>query len=517
MIKFLLKSVCGIVFGFLLTTVVNADLYNASKACIRVSTSDGVGSGVVVGADSEHYYALTNAHVATGKTVTVEFFDASQIVKFQATVVLRSQKLDIAILKIKTEGKYNPSLLPLDPNYTIKKDDVLATMGHPQGRYPTTYFCSYIDRSDAFGYRFTPPPKQGRSGSPLLASDGSRVVGIVYGYTTSDNAGLAIPADVIARYVEGATTGKKVTETWFPKTEGVERLGMESVLSEGVTNVPEKLESAGDEVNPTARRFRQRGRRWERFFQRKRFSPEEQQEPFQEHDLTGTPIVKTQYMYSFPVTDCPSGHCPSTSSSSGDIIGEKPPIEIIGGKDDILPDPPNVEPKTVKKKAVEEPEEKIVPVIPSAFSGRVAKLEKRVEDLEATVNALKKEHAEETKRKTIPDALENGISSGIIGATDKITVSVSEDLQTVAGSSALALSTTAEACTLASESFSATMKKTSETLTVVDSTLNDVRDFFYHFERLIIASIIAFSIIYIVGRLLESAKINLKTMKQEEN
>lgn len=221
-LKHILFAVCLlIVFE---TSFVMADIYNASRAVIRVTVTSGIGSGIVVGSDGYCYYAVTNAHVASAGKAHVEFFDAGRVTKAEADVIQRDSSIDLAVLRIDTKG-YNPAIIPIDPSYTMKAGDVLATIGHPLGKMPTCYFCTFNGEDEAFGVQFIPGPLEGRSGSPLLSSDGSRVVGIVYAITTKDNVGLAIPAKVVADFLAGAVDGKKRRSSWKPKdSKDIKRL-----------------------------------------------------------------------------------------------------------------------------------------------------------------------------------------------------------------------------------------------------------------------------------------------------
>lgn len=219
-----------------------ADLYLASRGVIRVTVRSGgqvgVGSGVIVGSDAKYYYALTNAHVATSRTCEVEFFDAGNPTRRSAETVMRDEAVDLAVLRIDAEG-YNPHIVPIDPSYTMKKGDILATIGHPKGEMPTGYYCTYQGTSETMGICFTPPPKQGRSGSPLLTLDGSRVVGIVYGYLTSEPYhGLAVPATVVSDFVKAGMGEKKRESRWvIPKRKDVVKLSVSAGIPNGKRSI----------------------------------------------------------------------------------------------------------------------------------------------------------------------------------------------------------------------------------------------------------------------------------------
>jgi len=76
----------------------------AEPAIVRISTPSGVGSGVIVASDG---YIVTNNHVITGNsgsvsgTINVLLSDGSQ---YQARVVGRDSRSDLAVLKIEASG-----------------------------------------------------------------------------------------------------------------------------------------------------------------------------------------------------------------------------------------------------------------------------------------------------------------------------------------------------------------------------------------------------------------------------
>ena len=247
-----------LLFGIMACTV-KADLYTASKAVVRISVPDGryigYGSGVVVSSDEKFYYALTNAHVASKKQCKVEFFDAGQVFTCYGETVYRNTETDVAMLKIDTQGKYNPTVVPVDPAYNFEANEVLATIGHPEGGMPTLYFLHFKEYSEWWGLCFIPTPKQGRSGSPILTADGTRVLGIVYAQVGegADKVGAAIPANYLASISSFAMKGTPVKE-WKPANSKKLRRLAHSILAnpqeeETETDVkPEKPTSAGAKV-----------------------------------------------------------------------------------------------------------------------------------------------------------------------------------------------------------------------------------------------------------------------------
>lgn len=450
-----------VLLSLALVCQVHADLYTASRAVIRVTVnegrSSGVGSGIVVGSDNSHYYALTNAHVATTEKLEVEFFDAGTITKCSGVTVMRDESVDLAVIKINTNG-YNPAIVPIDPNYTLSKNEVLASIGHPEGGMPTCYFCSYKGRDETMGVYYTPPPKQGRSGSPLLSTDGNRVVGIVYGYlTNAPNYGLAVPADTVADFVRAGMTGTKRESKWvIPKNKGVFKLTDSKSILE---NSPELIDtvqegpSAEYQVPPPTTK-----RKW--FFNRRLRGPIElpkiqspiilpdswkikpKQGPVLDngenvpglsiHDIVNNDradITLCQYYwpqtyYSVPyyTTQCPGGSCPAPDTGGG-AIGKTPrspiAVEILG-----------------EDKKTETPEKK--KEVQTQDPSEIKKLEQKLEKLESSISALVdflREQAESeatafTPRTNISDGIESGIKDGVSqlsGIVDKHLIPLTND------------------------------------------------------------------------------------------
>ena len=198
-----------------------ADLVTASRATVRIShqegISKGIGSGIIVGSDAANYYALTNAHVAPVAATMVEFFRDGKVAAIcKGKTIARDTAADVAVVQISKEqlGKYIPSIIPIDPAYTLTAGDTLGTIGHPHGEGPTAYVCHYI-RTNELGIHFQPPPKQGRSGSALFDRDFSRVIGLVYAVTTDgSDIGLAVPAAAFSKAI-GRTLAAQTPRTPF--------------------------------------------------------------------------------------------------------------------------------------------------------------------------------------------------------------------------------------------------------------------------------------------------------------
>lgn len=497
-----MKKILFLAFFFCLPFQCLADLYTASRAAIRVTVPGAIGSGIVVGSEGAFYYALTNAHVATAQRVKVEFFDAGKVTEFTAETVLRNEDADLAVLKIDTRGEYNPAIIPIDPAFSMKSGDVLATCGHPLGESPTLYFASYVGQDTTYGIKFTPAPKQGRSGSALLASDGSRVVGIIYAYTTDAagrKIGLAIPARFIASFFGEALTGHKVKASWaVPKCDRLIKLNAESksilVNKPEPEAEPEPLGPPAPETfspgtgsyDPSAfwrerspagffERLRQRQRTRPRFFMRPPMEgsptpapsgPDVDQSGYpgitDDSPIIG-PIVPVQYQYPFqyepmPGT-CPGGTCPTSPKAKPAIPStptEKFPLEIaepvgqdeLSGSGKLLPDvDPAVVAKTVAGDIVKplakrlESVEADVKKLKEAPARAPADVITRLESVESGLRKVETEQAGFFDRKTIPDGVEEGLKKGL----EESTRLALEDLKLEFGESTKAILTDAQA------------------------------------------------------------------------
>lgn len=488
-----MKKFLVLVFLFCLPVTCLADLYTASRAAIRVTVPGAIGSGIVVGSEGAFYYALTNAHVATAQRVKVEFFDAGKVTEFTAETVLRNEDADLAVLKIDTRGEYNPAIIPIDPAFSMKSGDVLATCGHPLGESPTLYFASYVGQDTTYGLKFTPAPKQGRSGSALLASDGSRVVGIIYAYTTDAagrKIGLAIPARFIASFFGEALTGHKVKASWtVPKCDRLIKLKAQSILTnaEAEPDTEQQPDAEAEPLGPPKpesfspgtgalgvpsafwnrtptggllerlERLRLRQRNRPRFFIRPPMEsaptptgPDVDQSgwPYTLDDapITG-PIVPVQYQYPFqyeplPGT-CPGGTCPTSPKAQPAIPAtptEKIPLEIAGPADELSGSgkltSDDLKPLEKRVGALESDVKKLK----EAPARAPADVITRLESVESGLRKVETEQAGFFDRKTIPDGVEEGLKKGL----EESTRLALEDLKLEFGESTKAILTDAQ-------------------------------------------------------------------------
>ncbi len=515
------------IFLFLLLFPISAfgDLYTASKAIIRVTVRNGtkgtgIGSGVIVGSDGKFYYALTNAHVATSQEVAVELFDAGTVTLRKGKTVMRDESVDLAVIKIDCEG-YNPSIIPVDPSFTMKPGDILATMGHPEGQMPTCYFCTFKGSDPAMGLYFNPPPKQGRSGSPMLSPDGNRVVGIVYGYLTeSPNYGLAVPASVVADFVKAGMEGKKRESRWkIPKSAVRVNLAEHSVLENPPAPEPEetlqrpfRLEKETPEtVRPPRFRLRFQDRIRQRFpIFRGPLTPEGPLPP-EPAELSSQHIGQLSDSGKFTLCQyqCPGGNCP-TSPGPPNVLENFLPDQPIWVE--IIPPPdakpePDAKPSAgakpepdAKPSAGAKPEPGSKPSAGSQPSGNaeppdvpksenvpqsadLKPWEDRLLKLERTLAALTdflRKQAEESAqpsafldRTTISDGLETGVKEGL---KDGLKEGISAGAQTVSESLSAQLSPLSEDWKTTTSELRTGIQTARETIAAAGAELSELSD-----------------------------------------
>jgi serine protease Do len=90
------------------------------------SRGAGVGAGVVWDADG---LVITNAHVARGDQVVVQFSDGTTAA---ARVVARDRQRDLAALELESPGALSAAVLRTEPS--LRVGDLAIAVGHPGGQ-----------------------------------------------------------------------------------------------------------------------------------------------------------------------------------------------------------------------------------------------------------------------------------------------------------------------------------------------------------------------------------------------
>lgn len=190
----------------------------------RQQVSHALGSGVVVQADG---LVVTNYHVVQNATeVKVALADKRE---FEASVVLKDQKADLAVLRLK--GVSAPlATLPLAQRDSLEVGDLVLAVGDPfgVGQTVTSGIVSALARSEASLSDFNSfiqtdaAINPGNSGGALVDMQG-RLAGINTAIVSRSGGnigiGFAIPAAMVRVVVDAAERGiDHVQRPWFGAT-----------------------------------------------------------------------------------------------------------------------------------------------------------------------------------------------------------------------------------------------------------------------------------------------------------
>ncbi|MEX0268587.1 S1C family serine protease [Leptolyngbyaceae cyanobacterium UHCC 1019] len=178
----------------------------AIPAVVRIDTSTGTGSGVIISADGK---VITNAHVVRdSSTVTITLQDGT---KAQAKVVSVGEvggNRDLALLKI--EGKSNFPTLPPGGTASLRVGQQVFAIGFPFGgsKFFSQGVVSQVNSQKRLIYTDAAINK-GNSGGPLLNRQGE-VIGINTA-GPSENVNYAISIDSVQAFLRQPATGPKQT------------------------------------------------------------------------------------------------------------------------------------------------------------------------------------------------------------------------------------------------------------------------------------------------------------------
>lgn len=186
----------------------------------RERVERSLGSGVIVRDDG---IVVTNLHVIEGaQAIKVVLSDGRE---FGARLVGQDDKLDVAVLRMDTQGTRVPAAR-FGNSDTLQVGDVVLALGNPFGVGQSVSFgiVSAVQRSAAplSPYaRFIQtdaPINPGNSGGALVDSTGA-VVGINSGIFSksgvSNGIGFAIPASLVQRIVGDIVATGSVVRPWF--------------------------------------------------------------------------------------------------------------------------------------------------------------------------------------------------------------------------------------------------------------------------------------------------------------
>ena len=189
-------------------------------------TQNSLGSGVIV---RENGIIVTNAHVVKGA-------DELKIVlndrrEFPAEVIAQDEEIDVAVLKIDTEGERLPSLL-IQGDGDLEIGDIVLAIGNPfgVGQTVTSGIVSALGRTnvtDVSSFIQTDAAvNPGNSGGALVNLSGE-LIGVntaIFSRSGGSNGiGFAIPAELVARAVDSAISEGRIVRPWIgARTEAVD-------------------------------------------------------------------------------------------------------------------------------------------------------------------------------------------------------------------------------------------------------------------------------------------------------
>jgi len=186
----------------------------------RERVQSSLGSGVIV---SEDGLVVTNFHViAQVDAVRVQLGDRRE---FEADIVLRDERTDLAVLRLRARGERFP-VAELGDSDRLEVGDLVLAIGNPfgVGQTVTSGIVSALARTQVgvtdyqFFIQTDAAINPGNSGGALVGMDG-RLVGIntaIYSRTGSySGIGFAIPASMVRVVVESARAGGQVVRRPF--------------------------------------------------------------------------------------------------------------------------------------------------------------------------------------------------------------------------------------------------------------------------------------------------------------
>ena len=181
-----------------------------------------LGSGVIVSPDG---VIVTNAHVVKARGETEIRVALSDKREFDAKILLRDEKNDIAVLKIDAEGQ-SFDFLEFEDSDSLEVGDLVLAIGNPfgVGQTVTSGIVSALARSGigkgntSVFIQTDAAINPGNSGGALVDVAG-KLVGIntlIYSRSGgSVGIGFAIPSNLVRLYVESARTGRRVAQPWI--------------------------------------------------------------------------------------------------------------------------------------------------------------------------------------------------------------------------------------------------------------------------------------------------------------
>ena len=186
----------------------------------RERVQSSLGSGVIV---SPNGLIVTNTHVVKGRGKTEIRVALSDQREFDAKVIAKDKKTDIAILKIQGNGEDFPFMRFADSD-ALQVGDLVLAIGNPFGigQTVTSGIVSAQARSqissDAVFIQTDAAINPGNSGGALVDVKG-RLIGIntaIFSRSGGSNGiGFAIPSNLVKLHVDSAVDGRKIERPWL--------------------------------------------------------------------------------------------------------------------------------------------------------------------------------------------------------------------------------------------------------------------------------------------------------------
>ncbi len=177
----------------------------------RSEKQSSLGSGVIVGPNG---IVVTNNHVIEGADdIKVALADGRE---FESKVILKDERLDLAVLKIQSEGPFET--VPIGDSDAVEVGDLVLAIGNPfgVGQTVTSGIVSALARNQVssgdFGFFIQTDAaiNPGNSGGGLINMDG-QLIGINTAIFSrgggSNGVGFAIPANLVKVFVASAEGG----------------------------------------------------------------------------------------------------------------------------------------------------------------------------------------------------------------------------------------------------------------------------------------------------------------------
>jgi serine protease Do len=188
----------------------------------RERVENSLGSGVIVSADG---VVVTNHHVIKTRGKAEIKIALSDKREFPASVILKDERTDLAVLRINAPGVSFP-YLEFEDSDSLQVGDIVLAIGNPfgVGQTVTSGIVSALARTrvGVSDYQFfiqtDAAINPGNSGGALIDMQG-RLVGVntaIYSRTGGSlGIGFAIPANMVLQVVQSALHGNRVRRPWF--------------------------------------------------------------------------------------------------------------------------------------------------------------------------------------------------------------------------------------------------------------------------------------------------------------